>query len=97
MIRIKLENIQIGYGLKVVATDNFFILLKNHLKDIISIVSIIYINFSMSDLFQRDLGSSLLSITVLLGWLGIGFVILRILAISIKRILEAVFKLSNKK
>ena len=97
MIRIKLENIQIGYGLKVVATDNFFILLKNHLKDIISIVSIIYINFSMSDLFQRDLGSSLLSITVLLGWLGIGFVILRILTISIKRILDAVFKLSNKK
>ena len=97
MIRIKLENIQIGYGLKVVATDNFFILLKNHLKDIISIVSIIYINFSMSDLFQRDLGSSLLSITVLLGWLGIGFVILRIMSISIKRILEAVFRLSNKK
>tara|TARA_B100000212_G_scaffold46441_1_gene29974 strand:- start:99 stop:254 length:156 start_codon:yes stop_codon:yes gene_type:complete len=51
----------------------------------------------MSDLLQRDLGSSLLSIAVLLGWLGIGFVILRILAISIKRILEAVFKLSNKK
>ena len=51
----------------------------------------------MSDLFQNDLGSSLLSITVLLGWLGIGFVFLRILTISIKRILEAVFKLSNKK
>ena len=96
MIRIKLENIQIEYGLKVVATDNF-ILLKNQLKDIIYIVSITYINFSMSDLLQKDLGSSLLSITVLLGWLGIGFVILRILTISIKRILEAVFKLSNKK
>tara|TARA_B100000212_G_scaffold312768_1_gene265265 strand:- start:256 stop:411 length:156 start_codon:yes stop_codon:yes gene_type:complete len=51
----------------------------------------------MSDLFQEDLGSSLLSITVLIGWLGIGFVFLRILTISIKRILEAVFKLSNKK
>ena len=51
----------------------------------------------MSDFFQRDLGSSLLSITVLLGWLGLGFVFLRILTISIKRILEAVFKLSNKK
>tara|TARA_Y100001978_G_scaffold60201_1_gene54217 strand:- start:56 stop:211 length:156 start_codon:yes stop_codon:yes gene_type:complete len=51
----------------------------------------------MSDLLQKDLGSSLLSITVLLGWLGIGFVILRILSLSIKRILEAVFKLSNKK
>ena len=96
MIKLKLENIQIGYGLKVVATDNYF-LLKNQLKDIICIVSITYINFSMSDLLQKDLGSSLLSITVLLGWLGIGFVILRILTISIKRILEAVFKLSNKK
>ena len=93
---MKLENIQIGYGLKVVATDNYF-LLKNQLKDIICIVSITYINFSMSDLLQKDLGSSLLSITVLLGWLGIGFVFLRILTISIKRILEAVLKLSNKK
>ena len=93
---MKLENTQIVYGLKVVATDNYF-LLKNQLKDIICIVSITYINFSMSDLLQKDLGSSLLSITVLLGWLGIGFVILRILTISIKRILEAVFKLSNKK
>ena len=88
--------IEIGYGLKVVVTDNF-ILLKNQLKDIICIVSITYINFSMSDLLQKDLGSSLLSITVLLGWLGIGFVFLRILTISIKRILEAVLKLSNKK
>ena len=95
MIRIKLGNIQIGYGLKEVDIDNT--LLKNELKDIILIVSISYVNFSMSDLLQNDLGSSLLSITVLLGWLGIGFVILRILAISIKRILEAVFKLSNKK
>ena len=51
----------------------------------------------MSDLLQKDLGSTLLSITVLLGWLGIGFVFLRILTISIKRILEAVLKLSNKK
>ena len=97
MKRIKLENIRIGYGLKVVATGNFYVLLKNQLKDIITIVSITYINFIMSDLLQKDLGSSLLSITVLLGWLGIGFVILRILTISIKRILEAVFKLSNKK
>ncbi len=96
MKKTKLENIQIGYGLKVVATDNYF-LLKNQLKDIICIVSITYINSGMSDLLQKDLGSSLLSITVLLGWLGIGFVILRILTISIKRILEAVFKLSNKK
>jgi len=50
----------------------------------------------MSEFFQRDLGSSLLSIAVLIGWLGIAFVFLRILAISIKRILEAVLKLSNK-
>ena len=96
MIRIKLENIQIEYGLKVVATD-YFILLKNQLKDIIYIVSITYISFSMSDLLQKDLGSSLLSITVIVGWLGIGFVFLRILTISIKRILEAVLRLSNKK
>ena len=51
----------------------------------------------MSDFLQKDLGSSLLSITVLLGWIGLGFVFLRVLTISIKRILEAVFKLSNKK
>tara|TARA_B100000674_G_scaffold420428_1_gene371612 strand:+ start:60 stop:212 length:153 start_codon:yes stop_codon:yes gene_type:complete len=50
----------------------------------------------MSEFFQRDLGSSLLSISVLIGWLGLAFVFLRILAISIKRILEAVLKLSNK-
>ena len=51
----------------------------------------------MSELLQKDLGSSLLSLTVLLGWLGLGFVFLRIITISIKRILEAVFNLSNKK
>ena len=51
----------------------------------------------MTDLLQKDLGSSLLSITVLLGWFGLGFVFLRILTISIKRILDAVSKLSNKK
>ena len=96
MIRIKLGNIQVSYGLKVVVTDKF-IILRNQLKDILCIVSISSINFNMSDFLQRDLGSSLLSVTVLLGWLGIGFVILRILSISIKRILEAVFKLSNKK
>tara|TARA_Y100001978_G_scaffold17808_1_gene13649 strand:- start:543 stop:698 length:156 start_codon:yes stop_codon:yes gene_type:complete len=50
----------------------------------------------MSDLLQKDLGAILLSITVLLGWLGLGFVFLRVLTISIKKILEAVFKLSNK-
>ena len=49
----------------------------------------------MQEFFQRDLSSSLLSISVLLGWLGISFVLLRILAIIIKKVLEAVFKNSN--
>ena len=48
----------------------------------------------MQGLLERDLGSSLLSFAVLLGWLGISFVFLRLLAISIKKILEAVFKKS---
>jgi len=48
----------------------------------------------MQDLLQRDLGSSLLSIAVLLGWLGLFFVFLRVLTILIKRILEVVFKKS---
>tara|TARA_B100000927_G_scaffold221158_1_gene181080 strand:+ start:46 stop:249 length:204 start_codon:yes stop_codon:yes gene_type:complete len=67
------------------------------MKDTIKIVSFSNLNYIMSDLLQKDLGSSLLSITVLLGWIGIGFVFLRILTISIKRILESVAKLSNKK
>ena len=50
----------------------------------------------MKEILQKDLGSSLLSISVLLGWIGISFVILRILALLIKKILEAVFKISNK-
>ena len=48
----------------------------------------------MQDLLQRDLGSSLLSLAVILGWLGLFFVFLRVLTISIKRILEAIFKKS---
>jgi len=48
----------------------------------------------MQNLLQRDLGSSLLSVAVLLGWLGLFFVFLRVLTISIKGILEAVFKKS---
>jgi len=43
-------------------------------------------------MLQQDLGSSLLSIAIILGWLGLLFVFLRVLTISIKRILEAVFK-----
>tara|TARA_B100000963_G_scaffold173186_1_gene150658 strand:- start:2245 stop:2397 length:153 start_codon:yes stop_codon:yes gene_type:complete len=50
----------------------------------------------MEDFLQKDLGASLLSIAIIIGWLGIGFVILRIVALSIKRILEAVLKLSKK-
>ncbi len=50
----------------------------------------------MQEFLQRDLSSSLLSISVLLGWLGISFVFLRILAIIIKKILEAVFKNYNQ-
>ena len=50
----------------------------------------------MQEFFQRDLSSSLLSISVLLGWLGISLVFLRILAITIKKILEFVFKNPNQ-
>ena len=50
----------------------------------------------MQEFLQRDLSSSLLSISVLLGWLGISFVFLRILAITIKKILEALFKKTNQ-
>ncbi len=48
----------------------------------------------MQSLLQRDLGSSLLSIAVILGWLGLFFVFLRIFTILIKSILEAMFKKS---
>jgi len=48
----------------------------------------------MQDLLQRDLGSSLLSIAVIVGWLGLFFVFMRVITISIKRILEVIFKKS---
>ena len=48
----------------------------------------------MQNLLQRDLGSSLLSIAIILGWLGLFFVFLRVLTISIKRVLEKIFKKS---
>ena len=48
----------------------------------------------MQNLLQRDLGSSLLSIAVILGWLGLFFVFLRIFTITLKRILEVIFKKS---
>ena len=46
----------------------------------------------MQNFLQRDLGSSMLSIAVILGWLGLFFVFLRVLTISIKRILDAFLK-----
>jgi len=46
----------------------------------------------MHDLLQQDLGSSLLSLAIIFGLLGISFVFLRVIAILLKRILEAVFK-----
>ncbi len=48
----------------------------------------------MQNFLERDLGSSLLSLAVILGWLGLFFVFLRVLTISIKKILEAIFKKS---
>ena len=50
----------------------------------------------MSDLFQKDLGSTLLSVAVILGWIGIVFTLLRIILLSIKKILEKVSNLSSK-
>ena len=55
------------------------------------------ISFFMNEFSQQDLGSSLLSISVLLGWLGISFVFLRLIVLTIKKILEAVFKIFNNK
>ena len=49
----------------------------------------------MHNLIQRDLGSSMLSVAIILGWLGLFFVFLRILTISIKKILESIFKKSQ--
>tara|TARA_Y100001933_G_scaffold191103_1_gene190389 strand:- start:74 stop:226 length:153 start_codon:yes stop_codon:yes gene_type:complete len=50
----------------------------------------------MDEFLQKDLGSSLLSLAIIIGWLGIGFVFLRIVTLAIKRILEAVLNLSKK-
>ncbi len=46
----------------------------------------------MQNFLERDLGSSLLSLAVIFGWLGLFFVFLRVLTILIKRILEVLFK-----
>ena len=48
----------------------------------------------MQDLLQRDLGSSLLSVAIIIGWLGLFFVFLRVITLTIKRILDAIFKKS---
>ena len=48
----------------------------------------------MNGLMQRDLGASLLSLAIIIGWLGLSFVFLRIFALLAKRVLEAVFKKS---
>ena len=50
----------------------------------------------MQEFLQQDIGSSLLSISVLIGWLGISLIFLRLLAILIKKTLEAVFNSPNK-
>ena len=50
----------------------------------------------MQEFLQRDLGSILLSIAVILGWFGLGFVFLRLLAILLKKFLEAIFIKNNK-
>mgnify|MGYP001235889012 CR=1 FL=1 len=51
----------------------------------------------MDNLLQKDLGSTLLSFVVLLGWIGLLFTSLRIILLLIKKILEKVTNLSNKK
>ena len=50
----------------------------------------------MQNLLQRDLGSSMLSIAVILGWFGLFFVFLRVLTILIKSIPMYVFKDRSK-
>jgi len=50
----------------------------------------------MNDLLQKDLGSILLSVAVLLGWIGLFFTFLRIIILSMKKILEKVSNLSSK-
>ncbi len=46
----------------------------------------------MQNFLQRDLGSNMLSIAIILGSLGLFFVFLRIVTVSLKKILEAIFK-----
>ena len=46
----------------------------------------------MQNLSELELGSSMLSVAVILGWLGLFSVFLRLLTISIKKIMEAIFR-----
>ena len=46
----------------------------------------------MQELLQRDLGSSLLSLAIIFGWIGLSIVFLRTLTLLIKRLLETIFK-----
>jgi len=46
----------------------------------------------MQNLLQRDLGSTLLSISIILGSLGLFFVFLRLITLILKKILEVIFK-----
>ena len=50
----------------------------------------------MNNLIENDLGSTLLSVAVLFGWIGIAFTSLRIILLSIKKILEKVSNLTSK-
>ena len=58
--------------------------------------TIVLTKIFMNDLFQKDLGSILLSFAVLLGWIGLSFTLLRVVLLSIKKILEKVSSLSSK-
>ena len=97
------QDIQLYLNSKIISTKYSD---KNNLKintkvDLLHYFKIIFqsrltiINYKlMQNLLQRDLGSSLLSIAIFLGWLGLFFVFLRVLTISIKKILEALFRKS---
>tara|TARA_B100000424_G_scaffold59341_1_gene42986 strand:- start:369 stop:524 length:156 start_codon:yes stop_codon:yes gene_type:complete len=50
----------------------------------------------MEEFLKQDLGSSLLALVIILGWIGISFVFLRILTLLIKRILESLTKKSKE-
>ena len=49
----------------------------------------------MSEFLNRDPGAIGLSLVIILGWLGLSFVFLRLVAITIKKLLDALFKSSN--